>query len=190
MDEIMAGQPDVAGELILRCFEIAHLQGRLTIGSPPHHLASLIRISERMIHLMGKRQRFRDQGEEMCFLADCLSMAGELHDASVYYQKARKVGEAHGFFSVECRACLGLGQAKVAEGCDEEGLELLRNALVASRISEDAHNNLEFRVLYTLMDVLFTTQAIHEVKPKLQPKPYTLKPSPKAINPKSCTPNP
>ena len=46
-----------------------------------------------------------------------------------YFQRARDVGAAHGFFSVECRSCLGLGQIAVNDGRAEEGLDLLRNAL-------------------------------------------------------------
>ena len=99
----------------------------------------------------------------------------------MYHHKARKVGEAHGFFSVECRACLGLGQDKIVEGCIEEGLDLLRNALAASRLSEhEGFSTWELPVLESLIDALFRTEAIDEVEflknlthksQKLNPRP-------------------
>ena len=46
-----------------------------------------------------------------------------------YYNRARDVGAVHGFFSVECRSCQGLGRIATDEGRVEEGLDLLRNAL-------------------------------------------------------------
>ena len=134
MDELMEGQPDVTCKIILMSFRDAHLSGTVPTGSP-HHWLSAIRLGEQLIDFLGTRQLFRDQGEAMCSLAANLSGAGKHQEASVYYQKARKVGEAHGFFSVECRACLGLGQEAMSEGRHEEGLDLLRNALVASRLS-------------------------------------------------------
>ena len=113
----------------------------------------------------------------MCALANCLHAAGRGPEASVYLQKARKVGEAHGFFSVECRACLGLAQDKLDEGCNEEGLDLLRNALAASRLSEnEGVGTFELPVLNCLMDTLFRTKAIDEVEQTLNSRCSTLKP--------------
>jgi hypothetical protein len=180
MDELMEGQPDAMREIILKRFKAAHLSGALSTGSP-HHALSSIRLHEHLIDLLGQGQRFRDQGEAMCSLANSFCMAGKRQEASLCYQKARKVGEAHGFFSVECRACLGLGQDKIVEGCIEEGLDLLRNALVASRLSEnEGYSTWELPVLELLIEVLFLTEAIDEVDclnnlahetQKLNPKP-------------------
>jgi len=183
MDEMMAGQPDATCGIILRRFQVAHneeslstMSRTLTNGSP-HHLLSSIRLSKQLVDLMGKRQRFRDQGEQMCTLASTLSVAGKQQEASLYYQKARKVGEAHGFFSVERSACLGLGEEKMKEGCNEEGLDLLRNALVASRLSENTgFRTREISVLHSLIDALFLTEAIDEVGRTLHPRLSTLKP--------------
>ena len=46
-----------------------------------------------------------------------------------YYNRARDVGQAHGFFSVECSSCLGLGKIAMDDGRAKEGLGLMRNAL-------------------------------------------------------------
>jgi len=182
MDEMMAGQPDAACELFLKKFMSAHgrgtfstMSGTLPNGSP-HHSLSSIRLGEQLIDFLGKSQRFRDQGEEMCALANRLRAAGRRQEASLYYQKARKVGEAHGFFSVECRACLGLGQDEMKEGCNEEGLDLLRNALVAARLSEnEGFSTRELLVLHSLINALFLTEAIDEVERTLNPRLSTLK---------------
>ena len=178
MDELMEGQPDATCHTILRRFQLAHTRGTLSTGSP-HHSLSSIRLGEKLIDFLGKRQRFRDQGEAMCNLATNLSGAGKHQEASLYFQKARKVGEAHGFFSVECRACLGLGQDKMVEGCIEEGLDLLRNALAASRLSEnEGFCTYELPVLHSLIDALFLTEAIDEVERSLNPESasYNLEP--------------
>jgi hypothetical protein len=170
MDELMSGQPDDTCKLIFGIFMAAHHSGSLSTietlphGSP-HHSLSAIRLGEQLVDFLGNRQRFRDQGEAMCTLADRLGAAGKLQEASVYYRKARKVGEAHGFFSVECRACLGLGLEKIFEGCNEEGLDLLRNALAASRLSENkGFKTFELPVLDSLISALFLTEAIDEVE--------------------------
>jgi len=77
-------------------------------------------------------QRFRDQGEIMCTAAAHV-MLGVGEDrgriAAGYNERARKIGEQHGFFSVESRACTGLGQLASMEGRNEEAADFLRNAL-------------------------------------------------------------
>jgi len=63
------------------------------------------------------------------------------------------------------------------EGCTEEALDLMRNALAASRLSEnEGFNTYELPVLYSLIDALFLTEAIDEVERTLNPRPSTLKP--------------
>jgi hypothetical protein len=102
----------------------------------------------------------------MCHLATALNRVGKRQEAAEYYQKARKVGEAHGFFSVECSACLGLGDAAMREGRDEEGLDLLRNALAALPLSEvEEVTTWELHVLSSLINALFKTHAVAEVEP-------------------------
>ena len=165
MEEIMEGQPDDICHVILKSFQAAYLTGCVPTGSQ-HHAISAIRLGEDLVALLGKMERFRDQGEEICLLADNLFEAGKHQEAAEYYQKARKVGEAHGFFSVECRACNGLGNAAMSEGRDEEGQDLLRNALAASSLSEDeGPNEWELPILNSLIMALFMTHAVDEVEP-------------------------
>jgi len=49
----------------------------------------------------------------MCKVAYHLDVVGKEADAVKQYEKARDVGAAHGFFSVECGACLPLIPAVV-----------------------------------------------------------------------------
>jgi len=182
MNEMMVGQSNITCELILGRFMAAHSSGSLSTASEtlpngsPHHSLSSIRLAEQLVDFMGEMQRLRDQGEAMCALARNLSAAGKRQEASLYYQKARKVAEAHGFYSVECRACLGLGEEKMKEGCTEEGLDLLRNALAASRLSENEWSTYELPVLDSLINALFHTEAIDEVERTLNLRLSTLKP--------------
>ena len=168
MDELMANLPDVECEHILLIFTNANQLGQLATGST-HHNFSIARLHKRQVDLLGKLERFRDQGEMMCSFARTLILAGKREEAERWYQRARDVGAAHGFFSVESSACLGLGELSMRQGRREEGVELLRNALVAANLSEhegeEESNQEEICVLYSLIEALFTIAAIDEVEP-------------------------
>ena len=103
----------------------------------------------------------------MCRAADFVKVAGIPKEAAKYYQRARDVGVAHGFFSVERSACLGLGRLAMAEGRAEEGMELLRNALEAARLSEDEGEEAlsqELDARSALIEALFTTNELEELE--------------------------
>jgi hypothetical protein len=111
-------------------------------------------------------ERFRDQGETMCNAASHLRFAGKDTEAAAYFQRARDVGAAHGFFSVEGKACLGLGNRAIEEGRHAEGVDLLHNALAASSLREDENDRgMELEVLSEFTDALFLTHAIDEAEP-------------------------
>ena len=160
MDELMEGQPDASCEFILASFLIAHLQASFS-ADMPEHLLSVSRLGEQRILLLGKMQRFRDQGEAICSLALSLIRAGKRKEAAGCYQRARLLGAAHGFISVECTACLGLGAEAMSEGRYEEGVELLRNALAAAQNS----SLWELIALHSLISALFLTDAIDQLQP-------------------------
>ena len=94
---------------------------------------SAVRLMEKRIELFGDLERLRDQGDHMCNLASTLFSLGHIKDAVTQFERARALGAAHGFFSVECAACHGLGELAIRDGRDEEGLDLLRNALVSPK---------------------------------------------------------
>ena len=129
------------------------------------HAHSYVGLEERRIPLLGKLQRFRYQGDAMCNLSNMLRLLERKSEAATWCQRARDVGAAHGFFSLESRACAGLGEAAVNEGRHEEGLALLRNGLVAAELNELDDPKYEMDALRYLMDALFETKSIEELEP-------------------------
>ena len=166
MDELVANLPDDDCETIFLTFIAANLLRQLETGHIAHSTAGL---RERRMDLLGKMQRFRDQGEMMCQHASSLNVAGKREEGERWFNRARDVGAAHGFFSVESSACLGLGDLAMNQGRHEEGVELLRNALVATNLSEhegeEKRNQAELNVLHSLSEALFKIAAIDEVEP-------------------------
>jgi len=164
MEEMMEGQSDDLCRRILVLFGNAHWGALDSTGSKDHSL-SIVRLETRRVEVLGKMQRFRDQGDALCRVADQLHSLGRRREAEKYLQRARKIAEAHGLFSVECGACLGLGKLAMAEGRHNEGVELLRNALVCVPLCEEEDTNLELEVLHLFTEALIDTHAIDEAEP-------------------------
>jgi hypothetical protein len=169
MEELLPMLPDADCNQILRLFIGAHesfpmtnaFHERITTG----HALSAIRLLERRVELLGKMQLFRDQGGVMCDLGYKLASREKKEEAARWHQRARDLGVAHGFFSVESRACLGLGALALAEGRGDEGRDLLRNAVAAASLAEGDSNAEEVRVLPLLINALFASDAVDEVEP-------------------------
>jgi len=164
MEELMAHQSDDDCSEILRAFSNGHRRGFYATGGKDH-ARSYVGLVERRIPLLGKVQRFRDQGEAMCSLSIMLDSLERMSEAATWYQRARDVGAAHGFFSLESKACRGLGVAASNAGRHEEGLELLRNALVAAELNELDDPAFELAALDVLIQTLLQARAFDEVEP-------------------------
>ena len=164
MEEMMERQTDAGCSAILAVFADAHRE-ELSSKGGTDHAHSLVRLETRRVEVLGKMQRFRDQGEVLFNVADQLRDLDRGQEAETYLQRARKIAEAHGFFSVECRSCLGLGSLAVVEGREEEGVDLLRNALACVPLCEADDTLMELNVLFNLIDVLFYTHAFDEAEP-------------------------
>ena len=158
---------------ILGAFSKAHISGWSTTLSQDH-VCSFVGLEERRIPLLAKVQRFRDQGEAMCRIAQMLLKLDRTRDSATWFQRARDVGAAHGFFSLESTACRGLGVAAVNEGRQKEGVELLRNSLAAAQLNEMDNPEYEADALEALIRctfrhrrtrALFDTDAVNEVEP-------------------------
>ena len=115
MEELMALRSDEDCLWILSVFCDAHQMG-LQATLSKDHARSYAGLVERRIPLLGKLQRFRDQGQVMCNLSDILRVLDRNSEAATWNQRARDVGAAHGFFSLESTACRGLGRAAVHAG--------------------------------------------------------------------------
>jgi hypothetical protein len=166
MEELLAQSwSDDACEAILGIFAMANKLANDSTGSKDH-ARSCVGLDERRVPLLGKLQRFQYQGEAMCDIGGMLRVIDSTDaKASIWFQRARDVGAAHGFFTLESKACMGLGTAALREGRHEEGLALLRNSLVAAELSEldELHSQLE--ALHALIEALFSKPAIEEVEP-------------------------
>jgi len=165
MEELVASsQSDDFCSVILSAFSDAHQMGWQATGSKDHARSS-VGLEERQIPLLGKLQRFRDQGETMCGLAMTLNLLDRKSEAAAWFQRARDVGAAHGFFSLESTACTGLARAAMEEGHHEDSVALLRNALVAAELNELDDPTYELSVLQRLVAELLLTDSIEEVEP-------------------------
>jgi len=164
MEELMALRSDESCHGIVKAFSTAHHMGFQATGSKDH-ARSCVGLLERRIPLIGKLQLFRDQGAAMCDAADLLLALQRDSEAAIWFQRARDVGAAHGFISLERTACMGIGRAAMEEGRHEEGLALLRNALVAAELNELDNPRYELDALKSLIFALVTTKSIDEVEP-------------------------
>ena len=105
MDEMMALQSDDDCSKILQGFSKAR-QGGFTATGSRDHARSNVGLQERQIPLLGRLQRFRDQGDVIVSLSIMLRTLDRKSEAATWFQRARDVGAAHGFFSLESKACI------------------------------------------------------------------------------------
>jgi hypothetical protein len=161
MEELMEGQPVDLCELVLRIFRTAHTNS-VTFEGVDVHAEEVVGLEIRRIELLGRMERFRDQGMAMCNVADNLNVMGRRAEGLKYFKRARGVAEAHGFFSVECQSCIGLGKNALAEGRGEEGVDFLRNALLAAPLEEEEARCSELGVLQILSHALIKVDARDE----------------------------
>ena len=116
----------------------------------------VISLSKRRADLQGKCELFRDQAETFAVIADLYSETDNVM-ALEYYQRARRIGEEHGFFRIECMACRGIGDIYMLEGRFQDGMDLLRNAVAAASLCVCEGNELlmlESGVLFTILSHL------------------------------------
>jgi tetratricopeptide (TPR) repeat protein len=131
-------------------------------------LDAAIPLQKMLIKTFEMIQHFRDQGDSICKLADFYGNIGDTDGGIVLYKEARKIAEAHGFFSVECRSCIGLGRSAMNQGRKSEAADFLRNAVAAGPLVEANPFPSELNALYNLIDVLFDINAIDEVEPLVE----------------------
>ena len=169
MEELLATLLDADCNQILMHFTAAHEMCSMTNALHERistdHALSVVRLLERRVELLGTMQLLRDQGGAMCDIGDLLRSRGKKMEAARWHQRARDLGAAHGFFSVESKACQGLGQLALEEGRDDEGRALLRNAVTAASLAEGDSIAEEMQVLPFFIRALFESDAIDEVEP-------------------------
>ena len=82
MDELMEGQTDVACDAILERFLMAHMH--LVMAGDIDHVPDVLRLEKRRVVLLGKMQRFRDQGQAYCNIAQNLLTINDTEQAPRY----------------------------------------------------------------------------------------------------------
>ena len=182
MEELMAGQLDDSCSEILSAFSEAHRLGWLETGIKDH-ARSFVTLVERCIPFLGKLHLFRDQGEAMCNLSSILCFLERSSEAATWYQRARDVGAAHGFFSLEAKACRGLGTTASVAGRHEENEHALDGLILALfqargideveplvlRYREAAKAQLEKEVVsFALLNSVFYSARLHDARGKPQ----------------------
>mmetsp|Transcript_48962 Transcript_48962/g.111528 ORF Transcript_48962/g.111528 Transcript_48962/m.111528 type:complete len:271 (+) Transcript_48962:1-813(+) len=164
MEELLENQSNATCVFLLGIFKKAQMnRGGMVIGSAPALKA--FDMEKRLVDLLGKEERFRHQGEAMYTMANQLFTSGEFEEAEKWYARTQKLAEAHGFFSLESRRCLGLGLVALEEKRDKDGMELLWNSLVAARLDEIEDGLSELSALTVLIPVLTTRKELDEAEP-------------------------
>jgi hypothetical protein len=149
---------------LLTAFSYAHHDGFVETGKIEHTRA-FHGYAERLIPMLGELQHFRDQADAMCMLSRLLGAVGRKSESATWFQRARDVGAANGFFSLESKACVGLGNLAFLDGRHEEAEGLMRNALVAAELNEMDDPEYELYAISPLIKMLFETSCIDEVEP-------------------------
>ena len=114
----------------------------------------MIPLEKRRAKIEGQCQLFRDQGDTLNLIADCNMAIGDNSQAMEYFERSRKVGEAHGFLGIESQSCCGIGCILVKQGRFDEGMDLLRNALAAAPLAENDCSIFEAAALQSLITVM------------------------------------
>ena len=123
-----------------------------------NRISEMIPLLKKLADIEGQIQRFRDQGETFSRIADiCITLEDDTQ-AIDFFQRARKVGEIHGFIGLESVACRGLGELFLKDGRLDEGMGLLRNAVIAAPLAEGDTQYLEVVALKTLLSSVLMYQ--------------------------------
>ncbi|KAJ1491235.1 hypothetical protein T484DRAFT_1743128, partial [Baffinella frigidus] len=105
----------------------------------------------------------------MCLVGECFVRLDDAQGAGTWYQKARKLGEKHGCYAVECSASLGLGRIEFyIHNRMPEAEELLRHALSVLDFVEGQDETLERDIKHELAKVLLQTDRYEEAGPLIQ----------------------
>ena len=171
MEEMMANTPDAEQARCLNFFVKAHNLATLEFWDVDatyctFHALECSRLQGRRVELLGKMELFRDQGSAIFSIGNLLHMFGLRQESKSYFLKTRKVAEAHGFFSLECKACIGLSEIAIDEGDTEEAVLLLQNALLVCQLhlsEEEEDTCYELSILDKLTNAFWKTDAIDEL---------------------------
>jgi len=156
-------------ELLLTLDEVRHPQLIFDFADTNFHrghYAKAASLFQRRVQLLGKMERFREQGVDMCRVGECFVSLNDAKGADTWYQKARTLAEKHGCYELEGRACLGLGRVELyMRGRMQEAEELLRHALSVLDFVEGKDETFERDIKKELATVLMLTDRYEEAGP-------------------------
>ena len=160
-------------ELLLVTVEATHpelISGFAGANFFEGHYEKAASLFQRSVQVLGKMERFAEQGGDMCRVGDCFLRLNDVRCAETWFQNARKLGETHGCYVVECAACLGLGRAELCiRERMQEAEDLLRHALsVLDFVGDDKGDTLERDINTDLSKVLLQTDRYEEAGPLIQ----------------------
>jgi hypothetical protein len=148
-------------EKILHWFLYAHMQQHAFSGA--HDCLPVIsKLFNARVDLLKSMGDVREQGFVLCKIGECLINSVKFEDASMVFNQARRIAEDHGIISVECAACIGLGQISfvaarkksqddnVREAKTKIALDFFRNAVIAATLADINEPFLTLRALYEL----------------------------------------
>ena len=124
LDDMLKGHTFATHDRTIRLFVDGHRvclsDLDVTYDIKAKHALAMSKLQERRITLLSSVERFRDAGEVIVDLAGSLILVDKHTEAALCFQRARKLGELHGLFALECSSTLGLGHLALVQGRDEE----------------------------------------------------------------------
>jgi hypothetical protein len=184
MNEIVTrsiGHEDEFALHILKCFYKAHdsswnvvessptsesgyIEGSQTPSAIGHKEAS-VEILQQLAVVFTQTGEFRKAGQCLCDMGHFLMSLDKTELAKKAYERARKIAETHGLYSIESQACLGLGGCEMSYKNYGDGVDLLRNALISAQFNELENDfRHESEALNSLVFALIETKNLEEAQ--------------------------
>jgi hypothetical protein len=146
MIEILVGAQfdNDSKQKLLHCFidanHAAAAETRHTVYS-----MSLIKMYDQLMTCMEDIQHFHDKGTYLYRVGCIFLRLGDNEEAERRFNGVRKLGEAHGFFTMECLACIGLGRISRLQGQTEMEIMFYNNAIAACSLLISCDNDLLYK---------------------------------------------
>jgi hypothetical protein len=101
------------------------------------HVLRYVELQEFRIPVLKRMQSFSDLLLAMTSSGQILTKIYDFDGAEKSFEQARSFGAANGMFEAECVSCLGLGNVYKLTNRVDEGLQLLRNAVIAGNLVDN-----------------------------------------------------
>jgi len=163
MDELMVGaqfDSDSKQNLIHRFIDANHAAAAETRENV--YLTSVIKMYDELMTCMEDIQHYHDKGTYL-YRVGCIFLRLDNNEkAEQCFQSVRNLGEMHGFFTMECLGCVGLGRIFRLQGQKKMERMFYHNATVACDllVSCDNPSHYKIEVLRYMIESLMETDLI------------------------------